>query len=108
MIRGVGQKLCLGDGTVKVLAWMEGNWEEITLSKVKYIPGGPNLFSENVATDLGYDIKKNCFGSEFYVVTSARRPSIWAMRRPDRLHVMIFRRPQSTAHVAVSSNDLLL
>lgn len=47
-----------GTGTVRVKALMNKRWCDIELLDVQYIPGGANLFSENIMLRKGYNIEK--------------------------------------------------
>jgi hypothetical protein len=49
----------IGSGTVKIKALSDGKWQEISILNVHYIPGGANLFSENVMIEKGYNVSKN-------------------------------------------------
>ncbi|CAL8133313.1 unnamed protein product [Orchesella dallaii] len=48
----------LGAGTVRVKALIRKNWCVIELLNVQYIPGGANLFSENIMLEKGFDVLK--------------------------------------------------
>ena len=49
----------MGIGKVKVKALINGQWERITIHDVEYVPGGNNLFSENVALKKVLEVREN-------------------------------------------------
>ena len=48
-----------GSGTVRLLALIEGQWEESTIANVLYSPGAVNLFSEGVMAQKGFLIQRD-------------------------------------------------
>ena len=48
-----------GVGIVRLKAMIQGSWKLVELHNVMYIPGGANLFSENVMLTKGFEVKKD-------------------------------------------------
>jgi len=58
--------LVVGVGKVKVKALIMKQWKEIVIHQVEYVPGGANLFSENILLDKGFEVRKNHDGDITY------------------------------------------
>ena len=55
-----------GVGKVKVMALINDKWCEKEIHNVEYVPGGVNLFSENVLLDRGFEVQKRRNGDIIY------------------------------------------
>jgi len=49
----------VGEGIVKLKALCRNQWKEIEIHNVQYIPGGANLFSENIMLEKGFNVIKD-------------------------------------------------
>ena len=78
----------VGVGKVKVKALIDGNWNEISIHDVEYVPGGVNLFSENILLDKGFEVHKNRSGK--IVFFRDGKPDIQAERKGG-LQIMMFK-----------------
>jgi len=82
------QMLVEGVRKVRVKALINRQWKEIEIHLVEYIPGGANLFSENILLDKGFEVRKNREGAIVYYKDG--RPDI-AAERVDGLQIIKFR-----------------
>jgi Reverse transcriptase (RNA-dependent DNA polymerase)/gag-polypeptide of LTR copia-type/GAG-pre-integrase domain len=89
----------LGKGKVRVKALVGAKWQEIELHEVEYVPGGANLFSENVIlSKKGFSVIKD--GSDNIIYYRNGKPDIQAKLK-DGLQVMVFKPVESNAMVCV-------
>ena len=80
----------IGVGDIAVLALRDKRWEPIIVKDVNYIPGGKNLFSENVMIQKHqFCVNKSSDGITF---TDTRgRPHLHGIMSDDGLQVMCFK-----------------
>jgi hypothetical protein len=78
----------LGIGRVRMDAFMQEEWREVTISNVLYIPGAVNLFSESVMAQKGYVVIRDKTRTVFYEDGSIPGPEA---DYKDNMYVMKFR-----------------
>jgi hypothetical protein len=82
LVEGVGKK--------RVKALICRKWSEIEIHNVEYVPGGANLFSENVLLDKGFEVTKTQRGDIVYHF-EGRPDSGKIAERRDGLQIMKFK-----------------
>jgi hypothetical protein len=92
-------RMCVvGVGKVRVKALIGTQWIEIEICNVEHVPGGANLFSENILLDKGLEVKKDRGGSIVYYRDG--KCDVQAERR-DGLQIMKFKPIINRAMVCV-------